>query len=74
MRRVTLMLDLLSHDAELMQVARVAKTFSLDPVALLRDRGDDFLMLVRVAAAQVVERDEKKANDETERKARSRQR
>jgi hypothetical protein len=49
-------------------IARVARIFKLDPVALLRDGGDEFLTLVRVAAAQVVERDKAK-EAEAERRA-----
>ena len=43
----------------MVQIARIAHTFSQDPVALLRDDGDEFVTLLRIAAAQVIERDEK---------------
>lgn len=56
----------------MIQIARVAKIFQQDPVALLRDSGDHFLLLVRIAAAQVVERDEAKQNEQI--KAASRRR
>jgi hypothetical protein len=45
-------------------MARIAKTFGQDPVALLRDGGDDLIGLVRAAAYQVVQADEKAAADE----------
>lgn len=38
----------------------MARVFHLDPVALLKDDGDDFAMLVRIAAVQVVNRDKQK--------------
>lgn len=50
------------------QAARVARVFHLDPVALLDDNGDDFPMLVRIAAVMVVNRD-KKAEAEAEARA-----
>lgn len=40
-------------------MARIAHTFGQDPIALLTDDGDEFVTLVRIAAAQVVDRDEK---------------
>lgn len=50
----------------MIQIARVAHTFSQDPVALLRDDGDEFVTLLRIAAAQVIERDEKAQRAEME--------
>jgi hypothetical protein len=46
------------------QVARVAHTFGQDPVALLTDDGDEFVTLVRIAAAQVIERDDRERERE----------
>lgn len=43
----------------MVQIARIAHTFSQDPVTLLRDDGDEFETLIRIASAQVIERDEK---------------
>lgn len=40
--------------------ARIAREFKLDPVALLRDEGDEFLMHVRIAAWMTVQDDKKK--------------
>lgn len=53
-------LDTLRHDQRVIQIARVARTFRLDPVALLRDEGDEFLTLVRIAATMVVDDDKRK--------------
>lgn len=50
----------------------MARTFRLDPVELLRDGGDSFLTLVRIAAARVVEQDEAKKDEQI--KAASRRR
>lgn len=49
-------------------MARIAREFRLDPVALLRDDGDEFLTLIRIAATQVV-LDDKKKEAEAERAA-----
>ncbi|HET9144152.1 hypothetical protein [Actinophytocola sp.] len=46
----------------------MARVFHLDPVTLLDDHGDDFPMLVRIAAVMVVNRD-KKAEAEAEARA-----
>jgi len=55
------MLDFLAKDQGIIQAARVARVFKLDPVALLKDDGgDEFLMLVRIAAAMVVQEDKRK--------------
>lgn len=61
-------LDFLRNDQRLIQVARIAREFRQDPVALLRDGGDEFETLVRLAAAQVV-LDDKKKEAEAERAA-----
>lgn len=55
-----------------MAVARIAKTFGQDPVALLRDEGDDLVGLVRAAAYQVVQGDEKAAEAEAKKSQRKR--
>jgi hypothetical protein len=44
--------------------ARIAKTFGQDPVAMIRDGGDPLVSLVRAAAYQVVQADEKAAEAE----------
>lgn len=55
------MLDFLQKDHSIIQAARVARVFKLDPVALLRDDGgDEFLMLIRIAAAMVVQEDKRR--------------
>jgi hypothetical protein len=61
-------IDFLSHDARVEQAARVARVFHLDPVVLLTDDEDEFPMLVRIAAVQVVQRDKQK-EAEAERRA-----
>lgn len=67
-RRTEEKLKFLSHHPSVEAAARVGEIFGQDPVALLQDGGDDFLMLVRIAAAQVVERD-RKAKAEAEARA-----
>lgn len=52
-----------------MQAARVAREFKLDPVALLSDGGDEFPMMVRIAAARVVARDKRAEAEATKREA-----
>jgi hypothetical protein len=55
------MLDFLQKDPSIIQAARVSRVFKLDPVALLKDDGgDEFLMLVRIAAAMVVHEDKRR--------------
>ncbi len=41
--------------------ARVGKVFAIDPVSILNNQGDSFVTLVRIAAAQVVNEDERKS-------------
>lgn len=48
----------LSRDPWVLMAARVAHTFSMDPVTVLADGGDELLNQVRVAAMLVVQRDE----------------
>jgi hypothetical protein len=63
------MLGFLKKEQSIIQAARVARVFKLDPVALLRDDGgDEFLMLVRIAAAMVVH-DDKRREAEAEKAA-----
>lgn len=62
---------MLAKDQQVIQIARLAQTFHLDPVALLRDE-DEFLTLIRLAAAQVVERDKAKENEATKRASKRR--
>lgn len=50
-----------------MLVARIARTFRIDPVTVLRDQGDEFLLNVRAAALQVVQRDDKQQADQIKR-------
>lgn len=59
---------ILRRDERLITAARIAREFGQDPVALLRDDGDEFVTLVRIAAAQIVHED-KKREAEAERKA-----
>lgn len=47
----------------MIHAARIARVFKQDPVALLRDGGDEFEMLVRIAATQIVEEDKRKEAD-----------
>jgi hypothetical protein len=49
--------------------ARIAKTFSIDPVMILNDDGDDLINSIRLAAAQIVNDDERKAAEESTRSA-----
>lgn len=53
-------------------IARIAKTFGQDPVALLRDGGDDLVNLMRAAAYQVIQADEKAAEAEAKKQQRRR--
>jgi hypothetical protein len=62
------MIAFLSHHPAVEQAARVAREFKLDPVELLSDGGDEWPMMVRIAAAQVVARD-KRAEAEAAKKA-----
>jgi hypothetical protein len=55
------LIEELSHDQLILYAARVAKTFQIDPVDVLRDDGDELLAMVRVAAVMVVQRDEEEA-------------
>lgn len=48
--------------------AKVARTFRIDPVPLLDDGGDVFPMLVRIACAQVIDAEERKANEKAAKK------
>jgi hypothetical protein len=63
-------LEILRGDERLKQAARIAETFGLDPVSLLRDEGDEFLTLVRIAAAQVVDADRKREQEAAKTKGR----
>jgi predicted signal transduction protein with EAL and GGDEF domain len=51
------------QDQRVIHAARIARVFKQDPVALLRDGGDEFEMLVRIAATQIVEEDKRKEAD-----------
>jgi hypothetical protein len=42
--------------------ARVGYVFGMDPVAVLRDEGDEFLTMVRVAALDIWISDERERN------------
>lgn len=48
----------LSHHPMVINAARVGQTFGQDPIALLRDQGDPLLTEIRLAALDVVSRDE----------------
>lgn len=52
--------------------ARIGKVFGQDPVALLRDGGDELVALVRAAAYRVVQADEKAAADDMKKQQRRR--
>lgn len=43
--------------------ARIGYTFGMDPVAVLRDEGDEVLTLIRIAALDVWAQDEKKRQE-----------
>ena len=57
-------IEWLSRNPLLMLTARIARTFRIDPVTVLQDRGDEFLLNIRAAALQVVQRDEKQSADQ----------
>lgn len=52
--------------------ARIAKAFGQDPVEMIRDSGDPLINLVRAAAYQVVQADEKAAEAEMKKQQRKR--
>lgn len=54
-------IEWLAHNEQLKIAARIAKTFGMDPVAVLDDRGDERLMHLRIAAFLVIGRDEEEA-------------
>lgn len=54
-------IEWLSRNDQLKVAARVAKTFGMDPVAVLDDGGDERLVHLRIAAYVVVGRDEEEA-------------
>ncbi|MGH3986598.1 MAG: hypothetical protein ACRDTZ_04685 [Pseudonocardiaceae bacterium] len=56
------------------EVAQIARTFRLDPAALLRDGGDDFPHLLRLAAADYIAEREAQENAKMEREAKSKSR
>lgn len=60
-------IDWLSHNPLIELAARIARTFRIDPVTVLQDRGDEFLLNVRAAALTVVQRDEKQQADQIKR-------
>jgi hypothetical protein len=45
--------------------ARIGYTFGMDPVAVLRDEGDDFLMMIRIAALDIWASDEQKRQEKS---------
>lgn len=61
-------MDALVADPMLQTVARVSKTFCLDPAVVLRNTVDEFDLHVRIAAARVVHEDERK-NAEAQKRA-----
>ena len=67
-RWVTESVAWLSNHPQVLAAARYAHEFHVDVVDVLRDSGDEFLMMVRGAALRVVQRDE----EEKERQAKSR--
>lgn len=60
-------IEWLSHNPLIELTARIARTFRIDPVSVLRDQGDEFLLNVRAAALSVVQRDEKQQSDQIKR-------
>lgn len=60
-------IEWLSRNPLIMLTARIARTFRIDPVTVLQDRGDEFLLNVRAAALSVVQRDEKQQSDQIKR-------
>lgn len=58
----------LAGDDRVITAARIARTFRLDPIDLLRDGGDEFLTWVRIAASEVVARDEEAAAKKAKKK------
>jgi hypothetical protein len=54
-------IDWLAEQPQVISAARVAYTFGLDPVTLLRDGGDTLLTLIRAAALRIVQADERRA-------------
>lgn len=60
-------IEWLSRNPLLMLAARIARTFRIDPVTVLQDQGDEFLLNVRAAALAVVQRDEKQSADQVKR-------
>lgn len=59
-------LDLYSRDERLIQAARYAQIFGQDVITILDDPDDEH-MLIRLAAAQVYERDERAREEQTRR-------
>lgn len=51
-------MEWLSRHPSVVSASRIAGAFSMDPIAVLRDRGDPLVELVREAAYQVWVRDE----------------
>jgi hypothetical protein len=41
--------------------ARIGRMFRMDPVEVLNDRGNDFILHVRIAALKIAARDEEEA-------------
>lgn len=64
----------LKEDSSVIMAARVGKMFQLDPIAILDDGGDDLINAVRLAAAQIVQDDEKKQADQQRAASRPRRR
>jgi hypothetical protein len=71
-RRAREQIEWLARQPQIRAVARIAKTFGQDPVALLRDGGDDLATLVRAATYQVVQEDEKAQEAEMKKQQRKR--
>lgn len=56
-------IEWLSQHPLVQLAARVGERFAMDPIAVLRDRGDPLLNEVRAAALLVTARDEKRRQD-----------
>lgn len=66
--RMNARIEFLSRLPALVTVARVARTFRMDPVAVLRDGGDPRLVHIRIAAMLAVARDEEEQAKRAKRK------
>jgi hypothetical protein len=59
--RIRERIEWLSYHPSVQTVARVARTFRIDPVLVLADEGEEFQTHLRIAAMIAVGRDEEEA-------------